>query len=52
MSSWKPNFNPDNLYFVTTKAVDYLHIFQRDVMKRLILDAFDSFRLRKLMLLY
>lgn len=52
MSSWKPNFNPDNLYFVTTKAVDYLHVFQRDIMKRLILDSFDSFRLRKLMMLY
>lgn len=52
MSSWKPNFDPDNLYFVTTKAVDYLHIFQGDVIKRLILDSFDCFRLRKLMMLY
>ena len=52
MSSWKPNFDPANLYFVTTKAVDYLHIFQRDIFKRLILDAFDSFRLRKRMKLY
>ncbi|MBK8783030.1 MAG: transposase [Anaerolineales bacterium] len=34
MSAWKPNFDPDHLYFVTTKAVDYLHIFQRDVIKR------------------
>jgi len=52
MSSWKPNFDPANLYFVTTKAVDYLHIFQRDVFKRLILDAFDCFRLRKRVKLY
>ena len=52
MSSWKPNFDPDHLYFVTTKTVDYLHIFQRDVIKRIVLDAFDSFRLRKRMKLY
>ncbi len=52
MSSWKPNFDPANLYFVTTKAVDFLHIFQHDVIKRLILDTFDSFRLRKRMKLY
>jgi REP element-mobilizing transposase RayT len=52
MSSWKPNFDPDNLYFVTTKAVDYLHVFQRDVTRRLILDAFDCFRLRQRMKLY
>jgi len=50
--SWKPNFNPDHLYFVTTKAVDYLHIFQHDVIKRIIVDTFDSFRLRKLLILY
>ena len=52
MSSWKPNFDPDHLYFVTTKAVDYLHIFERDVIKRIILDTFDSFRLRKRMKLF
>jgi putative transposase len=52
MPSWKPNFDPANLYFVTTKAVDYLHIFQRDVFKRLILDALDCFRLRKRLKLY
>jgi len=52
MSSWKPNFDPNHLYFVTTKAVDYLHIFERDVIKRLILDTFDCFRLRKRMKLF
>ncbi|MDW8277513.1 MAG: transposase [Anaerolineales bacterium] len=52
MSSWKPNFDPNHLYFVTTKAVDYLHLFQRDAFKRLILDAFDCFRLRGRMKLY
>ena len=43
--SWKPNFTPEHFYFVTTKAVDYLHLFQRDVIKRIILDTFDCFRL-------
>jgi REP element-mobilizing transposase RayT len=52
MASWKPDFNPDNFYFVTTKAVDYLHVFQRDAIKRIILDAFDCFRLRKRLKLY
>jgi len=52
MTSWKPNFNPDYFYFVTTKAVDYLDLFQRDVIKRIILDSFDCFRLRKQLKLY
>ena len=50
--SWKPNFTPEHFYFVTTKAVDYLHLFQRDVIKRIILDTFDCFRLRKRLRLY
>lgn len=52
MSSWKPNFNPNYFYFVTTTAVGHLHIFQRDVIKRIILDAYDNFRLRERMKLY
>jgi len=52
MTSWKPNFNADYLYFVTTTAVDHLHLFQRDVIKRILLDTFDSFRLRKRLKLY
>ena len=46
MPSWKPNFNPDYFYFVTTKAVDHLHL-ERDVFKRIILDTFDYFRIRQ-----
>lgn len=52
MASWKPNFNPDYFYFVTTKAVDYLHIFERAAVKRIILDTFDGFRLRQRLKLY
>lgn len=52
MRSWKPNFNPDYFYFVTTKAVDYLHIFRRDIIKRIILDTYDNFRLQKRLKLF
>ena len=50
--TWKPNFTPEHFYFVTAKAVDYLHLFQRDIIKRILLDTFDSFRLRKRLKLY
>jgi REP element-mobilizing transposase RayT len=40
----KPNFNPDYLYFVTTTAVNHIHIFQRDVIKRIILDSLRHVR--------
>jgi hypothetical protein len=36
MSSWKPNFDPANLYFVTTKAVDYLHNFKKHSADRIL----------------
>jgi len=52
MTSWKPNFNPDYFYLVTTNAVAHLHIFERNIIKRIILDSFDSFRLRKRIKLY
>jgi len=52
MSSWKPNFNPDYFYFVTTTAVAHLHIFERDIIKRILLDTFDSFRLHKRLKLF
>lgn len=52
MSNWRPDFHPEHLYFITTKAVDYAQLFRRDVMKRLLLDTFDSFRLQKRMKLF
>lgn len=52
MADWRPDFHPEHLYFITTKAVDYAHIFQRDVMRRLLLDTFDNFRLQKRWKLY
>ncbi len=52
MSNWRPHFNPDHLYFITTKTADYAHIFQRDVIKRLLADTIDCMRLRELFTLY
>jgi len=52
MSNWRPNFIPEHLYFITTKAIDYTHIFQRDVMKRLLVDTLDCFRAQKRMKLF
>jgi len=52
MTNWRPDFNPDNLYFVTTNAVQQRHLFRRDVMKRLIVDSLDCMRLRKRFKLY
>jgi len=40
------DFNPKYLYFVTTKAVDYAHVFKRDVVRRLLADALDCLCLR------
>ena len=52
MSNWRPNFRSENLYFVTTKVVDYTHLFQRDVVKRLLIDTLDCFHLHKRMQLF
>jgi putative transposase len=52
MSNWRPDFQPTHLYFITTKAIGYAHVFKRDVIKRLLLDTFDSFRLQKRWKLY
>ena len=52
MTNWRPDFNPDNLYFVTTSAVQHHHLFIRDVMKRLVVDSLDCMRLRERLKLY
>ncbi len=49
---WRPDFDPNHLYFISTTAVDHLHLFQRDVVKRLLLDTLDCMRLRKFFTLY
>jgi REP element-mobilizing transposase RayT len=52
MTNWRPEFDPDDLYFITTKAVDHVHLFQRNSVKRLLVDALDCLHLRGWLTLY
>jgi putative transposase len=52
MSTWRPDFRPEHLYFVTTSAVGHRHLFQRDITKRLMVDILDCMRLRQRLRLY
>jgi putative transposase len=52
MTNWRPDFNPNHLYFVTTSTVHHRHLFQRNVMKRLLVDSLDCMRLRRRFKLY
>jgi len=36
---WRPEFDPNYLYFITTKVVGYRHVFRRGIMKRIVADA-------------
>ena len=36
---WRPDFDPDHLYFVTTTASNHVHVFQRPIIKRILVDA-------------
>jgi REP element-mobilizing transposase RayT len=36
---WRPDFDPDRLYFVTTTAAEHTHIFRRNVVKRILVDS-------------
>jgi len=51
-TEWRPDFDPSNLYFITTTAVQHLHLFCRDVTKRLLVDTLDCMRLRGRFKLY
>lgn len=48
----RPNFNPDYLYFVTTKAERHAHIFKRESIIRIILDSLHYLRTSGRMKLY
>jgi putative transposase len=39
MSPVHPNFDPDHLYFITTTAVERVHIFSRDCIKQVIVKS-------------
>ncbi len=47
-----PNFDPANLYFITTTAVQRVHLFQRDVVKRIIVDSLHYMRAQQWLKLY
>ncbi len=52
MSVWRIDFNPEHLYFITTRAVQRAHLFQRDVMKQIIIDSFDFMHTHRWLELY
>jgi putative transposase len=39
LTDWRPDSDLSHLYFVTTTAVDRAHIFQRDEVKRILVDG-------------
>ena len=45
MPTWKPNYDPAHLYFVTITAVNRAMLFKRDVIRRLLVDVLDTMRL-------
>ncbi|MEJ5308936.1 MAG: transposase [Anaerolineae bacterium] len=51
-TEWRPDFDPAYMYFITTTAVQRLPLFQRDVIKRLLVDTLDCMRLRERFKLY
>jgi putative transposase len=52
MSNWRPDFQPDHLYFVTTTATSHALLFQRDIIKRLVVDSLDCLRIQKRLKLF
>ena len=48
----RPAFDPANLYFITTTAVQHAHLFRRDVIKRIIADSLNYMRVRRWINLY
>jgi putative transposase len=49
---WRPDFDPDHLYFVTTTAAERTHIFRQDVVKRILVDSLYYVSLMNQVMLY
>ena len=49
---WRPSFDPDHLYFVTTTAAERTHIFRQDVVKRVLVDGLYYVGLMNQVVLY
>lgn len=47
-----PVFDPTHLYFITTTAVQRVHLFQRDVIKRIIAESLNYMRVHRWINLY
>jgi len=47
-----PFFDPAHLYFITTTAVERVHLFKRDVIKRIITDSLAYMRAERWVGLY
>ncbi|MEZ4868844.1 MAG: transposase [Caldilineaceae bacterium] len=44
-ATWPIHVNPEHLYFITTSAIHHAHIFQRDVIKRILVDTLNTGRI-------
>ena len=44
-ATWPIHVNPDHLYFFTSSAIRHAHIFQRDVIKRILIDSLNTGRI-------
>jgi REP element-mobilizing transposase RayT len=40
----KPDFNPDYLYFTTANAVNHSYLFERDIIKQILVDSLNHLR--------
>jgi len=44
MTSWRPEYTPESLYFITTPTYHHKDILSYDVTKQIVLDHFDCYR--------
>lgn len=49
---WRPDFDPNNLYFVTTTAAERAHIFRQDAVRRILVDSLHYICLMNRVALY
>jgi REP element-mobilizing transposase RayT len=44
-AAWPVPFDPEHLYFITTAAIHHAHLFQRDLIKRILVDSLNTGRI-------
>ena len=44
-ATWPVHIDPAHLYFITASAVQQAHVFQRDVIKRILVDSLNTGRI-------